>query len=287
MEKPPSHSAGSSRRRGSLRHIGRVAALERTRTTTRRCTRGHSGRCQRESGSTTGDNRGRSTQTLRAQRDRDSRTRSPRWCAGSRTHRSGSAPSRSDCSRPRASWPRPSARTRSSPTRCARPGTTSRHCATRWTSSPSRRRPTRRCSASTTTAPSTCRRPDARCASRSHPTSSSRSSTRGAEVVLNESYNVVMVRAPESSGEIVTFKELLDDGARALVVGRADEERVAELADQLDRPAAEGRRHRADGPPLRSAAGAAAPTRGRGAGARGGARTSPTRTSAASTTRSS
>ena len=55
----------------------------------------------------------------------------------------------------------------------------------------------------------------------------------GAEVVLNEAYNVVMVRSPERSGEIVTFKELVDDGRRALVVGRADEERVAELADQL------------------------------------------------------
>lgn len=55
----------------------------------------------------------------------------------------------------------------------------------------------------------------------------------GAEVVLNEAYNVVMVRSPEQSGEIVTFKELLDEGHRALVVGRADEERVAELAGSL------------------------------------------------------
>jgi proteasome-associated ATPase len=57
---------------------------------------------------------------------------------------------------------------------------------------------------------------------------------RGAEVVLNESYNVVMVRGPEGSGEIVTLKEKLEDGRRALVVGRADEERVAEIADSLD-----------------------------------------------------
>jgi len=55
---------------------------------------------------------------------------------------------------------------------------------------------------------------------------------RGAEVVLNDAYNVVMVRHSEESGEIVTYKEALDD-RRALVVGRADEERVAELADQL------------------------------------------------------
>ncbi|MGB6059950.1 MAG: proteasome ATPase [Microthrixaceae bacterium] len=56
---------------------------------------------------------------------------------------------------------------------------------------------------------------------------------RGAEVVLNEAYNVVMVRDPETAGEIVTLKELFEDGRRALVVGRADEERVAELSDGL------------------------------------------------------
>ena len=56
---------------------------------------------------------------------------------------------------------------------------------------------------------------------------------RGREVVLNDAYNVVMVRGSEESGEIVTFKELLPDLRRALVVGRADEERVAELAEQL------------------------------------------------------
>ncbi|MCB1257984.1 MAG: proteasome ATPase, partial [Microthrixaceae bacterium] len=56
----------------------------------------------------------------------------------------------------------------------------------------------------------------------------------GAEVVLNEAYNVVMVREPESSGETVTLRELFDDGKRALVVGRADEERVAHLADSLE-----------------------------------------------------
>jgi len=56
---------------------------------------------------------------------------------------------------------------------------------------------------------------------------------RGAEVVLNESLNVVLSRTPELTGEVVTFKELLDDGTRAMIVGRADEERVAELADHL------------------------------------------------------
>ncbi|MEZ5233952.1 MAG: proteasome ATPase [Acidimicrobiales bacterium] len=56
---------------------------------------------------------------------------------------------------------------------------------------------------------------------------------RGAEVVLNESLNVVLAREGERSGEVVTLKELLADGTRALIVGRADEERVAELAAPL------------------------------------------------------
>ncbi len=56
---------------------------------------------------------------------------------------------------------------------------------------------------------------------------------RGAEVVLNESLNVVLARSPEHAGEVVTCKEVLADGRRALVVGRADDERVCELADDL------------------------------------------------------
>jgi proteasome-associated ATPase len=56
---------------------------------------------------------------------------------------------------------------------------------------------------------------------------------RGAEVVLNESFNVVMARRPEITGEVVTVKEVMDDGVRIVVVGRADEERVCELADAM------------------------------------------------------
>jgi proteasome-associated ATPase len=56
---------------------------------------------------------------------------------------------------------------------------------------------------------------------------------RGQEVVLNESLNVVLARGVEISGEVVTFKELLEDGKRALIVGRADEERVCELSAEL------------------------------------------------------
>jgi hypothetical protein len=47
----------------------------------------------------------------------------------------------------------------------------------------------------------------------------------GSEVVLYESLIVVLVSGPESAGETVTIPEGLEGGRRALVVGRADEER--------------------------------------------------------------
>jgi proteasome-associated ATPase len=55
----------------------------------------------------------------------------------------------------------------------------------------------------------------------------------GAEVALNESFAVIHARRPESVGEVVTLKEVMDDGVRAIVIGRADEERVCELATAL------------------------------------------------------
>jgi proteasome-associated ATPase len=66
-----------------------------------------------------------------------------------------------------------------------------------------------------------------------HPELESGSLKRGQEVVLNESLNVVLARGTEVSGEVVTLKEILEDGKRALIVGRADEERVVELAEAL------------------------------------------------------
>ncbi len=66
-----------------------------------------------------------------------------------------------------------------------------------------------------------------------HPAIEADELARGQEVVLNESLNVVLTRRSEISGEVTTLKELLDDGLRALVVGRADEERVVELAEHL------------------------------------------------------
>jgi len=56
---------------------------------------------------------------------------------------------------------------------------------------------------------------------------------RGSEVVLNESLNVVLARGAEATGEVVSLKEVLEDGVRAIVTGRGDDDRVCELADAL------------------------------------------------------
>ena len=66
-----------------------------------------------------------------------------------------------------------------------------------------------------------------------HPDADVTDLARGAEVVLNESLNVVMARSPERSGDVVVLKEVLADRRRAMVVGRADEEKVAELSEAL------------------------------------------------------
>jgi proteasome-associated ATPase len=56
---------------------------------------------------------------------------------------------------------------------------------------------------------------------------------RGQEVMLNEALNVVEAMEFERAGDIVTLKEILEDGERALVLGHTDEERVVRLADTL------------------------------------------------------
>jgi len=66
-----------------------------------------------------------------------------------------------------------------------------------------------------------------------HPGLESNELTRGQEVVLNESLNVVLARGSDLSGEVVTMKSVLEDNHRAIVVGRADEERVVEIAEEL------------------------------------------------------
>jgi len=56
----------------------------------------------------------------------------------------------------------------------------------------------------------------------------------GQEVLLNEALLVVMALGYERAGELVTLKEMLGHD-RALVVGRADEERVVRLSGALQR----------------------------------------------------
>ena len=74
-----------------------------------------------------------------------------------------------------------------------------------------------------------------------HPEIESEELSRGQEVVLNESLNVVLSRVGDGTGEVVTVKELLTGGLRALIVGRADEERVVELAtEMIDQPLKSG-----------------------------------------------
>ncbi|WP_419925645.1 proteasome ATPase [Candidatus Poriferisocius sp.] len=70
-----------------------------------------------------------------------------------------------------------------------------------------------------------------------HPEIAADELRRGQEVVLNESLNVVLSRVGDGTGEVVTVKEVLSCGRRAIIVGRADEERVVELAAELaDQP---------------------------------------------------
>ena len=55
----------------------------------------------------------------------------------------------------------------------------------------------------------------------------------GREVMLNEALNVVRVMGFERVGEVVMYKETLEDGQRVLVLGHTDEERVVRIADTL------------------------------------------------------
>ncbi|MCL6094246.1 MAG: proteasome ATPase [Actinobacteria bacterium] len=66
-----------------------------------------------------------------------------------------------------------------------------------------------------------------------HPGVDVNSLHRGQEVALNDSFNVLFARENDGSGEVVTLKEVLEDGRRAVVVGHADEEQVATLSDGL------------------------------------------------------
>ncbi len=57
--------------------------------------------------------------------------------------------------------------------------------------------------------------------------------SRGQEVMLNEALNVVEACRYENVGEVVMLKEVMADGDRVLVIGNADEERVARIASPL------------------------------------------------------
>jgi len=65
-----------------------------------------------------------------------------------------------------------------------------------------------------------------------HPAINIRDLKKGQELILNEALNVVETKAFEGQGEVVRLKDLISDH-RAIVTLRADEERVAELADSL------------------------------------------------------
>jgi len=55
----------------------------------------------------------------------------------------------------------------------------------------------------------------------------------GSEVMLNDALNIVLERGSDLSGEVVSLKEVLEDGIRAIVVVRGDDERVCELATAI------------------------------------------------------
>jgi len=55
----------------------------------------------------------------------------------------------------------------------------------------------------------------------------------GAEVMLNDALNIVLDRGSDISGEVVSLKEVLEDGIRAIVIVRGDDERVCELGTAI------------------------------------------------------
>ena len=67
-----------------------------------------------------------------------------------------------------------------------------------------------------------------------HPALDATELRRGQEIVLNESLNVILARAYERSGEVVTIQEVLEEGRRAVISGRGDEHRVAEISESLN-----------------------------------------------------
>jgi len=56
--------------------------------------------------------------------------------------------------------------------------------------------------------------------------------SQGDEVALNESFSVILSRTHDLTGEVVAVKDVLDE-RRVVIMGRADEERVCEVLDQV------------------------------------------------------
>ena len=55
----------------------------------------------------------------------------------------------------------------------------------------------------------------------------------GDQVVLNDSFSIVRLMSAESTGDLVVLDRVLEDGVRAVIRSRGDEERVCELGDAL------------------------------------------------------
>ena len=104
------------------------------------------------------------------------------------------------------------------------------------------------------------------------PRSTSTSSTAARRSCSTSRSTSCSPAALEVAGEVVVLKELLEDGTRALIVGRADEERVVRARRRAARREAARRRPPAHGRPLRPARRAPPAPRGRGARARRGPR---------------
>ncbi|MEX2394278.1 MAG: AAA family ATPase, partial [Actinomycetota bacterium] len=65
-----------------------------------------------------------------------------------------------------------------------------------------------------------------------HPQIDGKALVQGQEVMLNEALNVVETCGFEQAGEVVTLKEVLDP-ERVSIISRADEERIALIADPI------------------------------------------------------
>ena len=120
-----------------------------------------------------------------------------------------------------------------------------------------------------------------------HPEIESEELRRGQEVVLNESLNVVLARGTDLTGEVVTLKEILEDGSRARWSSGGPTRSASASSSTTSSAASSGRATRCSwtsgrasfsngfpGPRWRSSSSRRFPT-------------SPTTTSAGSTTRSS